>query len=240
MENSTNTVKEGVLKAIREHKVAMRPAALFKAEYILMAVLSVIVLAITVELAGFIFFGLRINGHEALLRFGPQGVGTFLIIFPWLLFIIDVVLLILLLSLIRHFAFGYRKPILLVLGVLFVAGGASAFILDRETPLHDRLMRDSDHGGLPAPFGGLYGHVRGPVPHEQGIYRGVVSEILPDRFRMTHDDLDADQDDTGYEVIPPASDPLTSFSVGENVYVYGNEAHGVIYAIGIQQLETVK
>lgn len=240
MEHSPNTIKEGVLKAIADHKVSMRPSAFFKLEYALILCVSILVLFLTIGLAGFIFFGLRVNGHEALLGFGPSGIGAFLRIFPWPLFILDLVLLIVLQSLIRRFAFGYRRPIVLVLTVLFVGGGVSALVIDRETPLHDKLMEESHHGGLPGPLQDVYGHVRGPAPHEQGIFRGVVSAVQTDRITIKHDDLDADQDEKGFDVILPDGQNPLSFSVGENVYVYGTEDTGVITAIGITKLSSLK
>ena len=240
MEQSPNTVREGVLKAIANHQVRMRPAVLFKVEFLLIALISLMLLIVMIGIAGFIFYALRVNGHEALLGFGMSGIGVFLLIFPWPLFIIGLVLLLILQVLIRRFAFGYRRSIFLVLITLFIGGGAVALALDRETPLHDRLREGSVDGSLPAPLGGFYGHARGPVPHEQGIFRGVVSRIQSDRITIQHDDLDTDQDDKGFEVILPKGEVPSSFSVGENVYVYGTEDKGVITAIGITRLPSLK
>lgn len=236
MEHSPNTIRDGVLRAIAEHKVAMRPAAFFTVEFILIALVSLLVLVLTVGLAGFIFFALRVNGHDSLLAFGPHGVLTFLFVFPWVLFLIDIALLLVLQTLIRRYAFGYKKPIFVVLGVLFVAGGASAFILDRETSLHDQLLERSHRGGLPPPFGDAYGRARGPAPHEQGIYRGVVSDIHESGFMMTHDDLDDEQNEQALQVLLPKGQSSSAFSVGDHVYVYGTELNRVITAIGIQKL----
>ncbi len=240
MEHSPNTIKEGVLKAISEHKVAMRSSAFFKAEFVLIVLVSLITLILTIGLAGFIFFGLRVNGHDSLLAFGPRGIGAFLHVFPWPLFILDLFFLFVLQALIRRFAFGYRRPIFVVLIILFVGGGVSALLLDRETPLHDRLMEESRHGRLPPPFADVYGNVRGPAPHEQGIYRGVITEVRADSLVIQHDDLDIDQDDIGYVVILPPSQTPASFSIGQNVYVYGSESHGTITAEGIEVLPALK
>lgn len=240
MEHSPNTIKEGVLKAITDHKVMMRSSTFFRVEYALILFVSLLVLLVTIGLAGFIFFALRVNGHEALLSFGPRGIQAFLLVFPWPLFVLDLILLFVLQALMRRFAFGYRRPIVVVLTVLFVGGGISALLLDRETSLHDRLMEESHHGGVPPPFAHFYGSARGPAPHEQGIYRGVVKEIRTDRIVIQHDDLDIDQDDRGFEVILPDGQNSMSFSVGENVYVYGTEDKGVITAIGITKLPSLK
>jgi hypothetical protein len=240
MEHSPNTIKEGVLKAISEHKVAMRSATFFKVEYALILIVSLLILLVTIGLAGFILFALRVNGHEALLSYGPRGIQAFLLVFPWPLFVLDLLLLIVLQALMRRFAFGYRRPIFVILAVLFVGGGVSALLLDRETSVHDRLMEESHHGGIPPPFSTLYGNARGPAPHAQGIYRGVVTEIRADRIVIQHDDLDADQDDRGFEVILPDGQIPSTFVVGEDVYVYGAERHGVITAVGISELSPMK
>lgn len=239
MEQSPD-IKEGVLQAIRTRKVTMRPAALFKLEFILLVLVSLMVLVLTIGIAGFILFGLRINGHEALLGFGVSGVELLVRIFPWPLFLLDLFFLFVLQTLIRRFAFGYRKPILVILAILFIGGGIVAIALDRGTPLHERLREAPDHGGLPPPFGGLYGGARGRTPHDQGIFRGVVREMRDDRLFITHDDLDTDQDERGFEVILPEGQSTASFSVGDTVYIYGNERMGVITAIGIKKLPPLK
>ena len=240
MEHSPNTIKEGVLKAISDQKVAMRSSAFFKAEFALIVLVSIVALVLTIGLAGFIFFCLRVNGHDSLLAFGPRGIGAFLHVFPWPLFILDLFFLFILQVLVRRFTFGYRHSIFVVLLILFVGGGVSALLLDRETSLHDRLMEESRHGRLPAPFSDVYGNVRGPVPHEQGIYRGVITDVQPDHIVIQHDDLDVDQDEKGFVVILPANQTTASFSVGQNVYVYGRESHGTITAEGIEVLPGMK
>ena len=240
MEHSPNTIKEGVLKAITDHKVMMRSSTFFRVEYALILLVSLLVLCVTIGLAGFILFALRVNGHEALLSFGPRGIQAFLLVFPWPLFVLDLLLLIILQALMRRFAFGYRRPIFLVLAILFIGGGISALLLDRETSVHDRLMQESQHGGVPPPFANFYGNARGPAPHAQGIYRGVVKEIRIDRIVIEHEDLDVDQDDRGFEVILPNGQSPSAYTVGEEVYVYGTEQHGVITAVGIRVLSIVK
>lgn len=240
MEHSPNTIKEGVLKAITDHKVAMRSSTFFRVEYALILFVSFLVLFVTIGLAGFIFFALRVNGHEALLSFGPRGIQAFLLVFPWPLFVLDLLLLVILQALMRRFAFGYRRPIFLVLTILFIGGGISALLLDRETSVHDRLMEESHHGGVPPPFADFYKNARGPAPHAQGIYRGVVKEIRTDRIVILHDDLDVDQDDQGFQVILPDGQSPSDYSVGDDVYVYGTEQGGLITAVGVRKLSPAK
>lgn len=231
-----HTTKDNVLSLIREGKVSMRPASLFKIEYLAILLLSAVVLLISIALAGYIFFALRVNGHDALLGFGTPGALAFLRVFPWGLFVLDIAFIFLLSKLIREFAFGYRRPVLGVLLVLFVGATVFAFVIDRETPLHDELMHEGEHGFLPPPVGGWYEHARGPAPHDAGIYRGIVTDITPPIVTMQHDDLDADGDEASYRVLVPKGTDAATVHVGDHLYVFGPSENGIIHAIGLRNL----
>ncbi len=229
-------IHDRVLSLITERKVHMRPASLFKIEFLAIALLSLIVLLISIALAGFIFFALRINGHEALLGFGASGIETFLLVFPWGLFVLDLLFIFFLAKLLREFTFGYRRPVLFVLAVLIVSAAISAFIIDRATPLHDDLREEGERGLLPSPIGDWYGSARVPAPHDLGIYRGVVLEVHPPSILMQHDDLDHDGDESNYTVVAPPGFDFSSIAVGDMLYVYGSSVQGEIRAGGIRDL----
>lgn len=228
--------KESVLAKIRERQITMRSKFSFTFETFLAAFVALIILLISIALANFILFGLRINGHDALLGFGARGLTAFLVIFPWPLLILDILLIVFLERLLRRFKFGYRSPVLyLLLGLLVIASGIS-FAIDRATPVNNVLFTRARTGGLPAPIGEFYINARVPAPHDRGIYRGTVTEVGTSTFEMSHDDLDADTDDAHYIVILPPRFPVIDLSVGERVYVAGDLEGGEIRAFGIRKL----
>lgn len=234
--NENKSTKDTVLAHIREHKVSMRPKLYFVFEALLAGFVAVVILVISIALVNFILFGLRINGHEALLGFGSRGIASFFILFPWPLLILDVLLVLFLERLVRRFKFGYRSPILyLLVGLLALAvlGGA---LFDRATPFNDDLLQRADHGGLPPPLGDLYEHTRTPAPHDLGIYRGIVVDIGTSTLQVRHDDRDADIDDTIYTVMLPPGFTVGAFTTGERLYIAGDMKDGIVHAFGIRTL----
>lgn len=225
-----------VLAKIREKRIGMRPKLFFTLEALLVGLVALMILAVSIALVNFILFGLRVNGHEALLGFGLRGVAAFFVLFPWPLLVLDVLLVIFLERLVHRFAFGYRSPILYSLAGILAVALMAGVLLDRATPLNDDLLRQADHGGLPPPFGELYEHTRTPTPHAQGIYRGTVTDIGTSTLRMKYDDRDNDTDDAAYTVtLPPGFTP-SAFTTGERLYVAGDMVDGVIHAFGIHPL----
>jgi hypothetical protein len=214
----------------------MRPKFHFTFDAFLAALVALVILGVSIALVSFIFFSLRIAGHESLLGFGPRGILAFIFIFPWPLLLLDVLLVLFLETLLRRFKFGYRSPVLYLLIVLIAIAGAAGIAIDRTTHVNDDLLDRADHGGLPPPFGEVYEHVHAPVPRDHGIFRGVVQSISTSTFVMSHDDFDPDVDGL-YTVILPTQFPTSMLSQGDRVYVAGDpEGSTTVRAFGIRVL----
>jgi len=235
----THSAKENVLAKIREKRLTMRPKILFGLEAVLAGFVALVILAVSVAIVNYILFAMRVNGHEALLGFGPRGLHTFLFVFPWPLLVIDGVLIFFLEVLLRRFKFGYRSPMLYLLFALLVIAIGTGTALDRGTSMNDALLHQAEHGGLPPPFGELYEHVRAPAPHERGIYRGTITAIGTTTLTLAHDDLDKDSDETGYTVMLPPGFDTGTLTVGERVYVAGEMHDTHIRAFGVHQFPHV-
>lgn len=240
MEQSPETnpmgAKETVLAKIQRREVSMRPKFYFTAETILAGFVALLILLVSVGLLNFIFFGLRLNGHESLLNFGPQGIALFFFIFPWPLLALDVLLVLFLETLLRRFKFGYRAPVLyLLLGLLAVSISAG-LALDRGTSLNDLLFTRAEHGELPSPFAEFYEGVPAAAPHEEGIFRGTITDVGTSTFMLRHDDFDRDTDETIYTVVMPDGFPTSTLSAGERVYVAGQARGSTITPYGIRVL----
>ncbi len=231
-----HNAKDAVLEKIRAGAVTMRPKFFFLLKALAVALVAALVLAVSIFLASFIFFGIRLSGNESLLHFGWRGVPIFLQVFPWALALIDLALIVLLEWLLRRFRFAYSRPVLLILiGLLIVVGGAS-IALERGTRFHDDLFEFAEHEGLPPFLRDLYINAHQRPPEELGAFRGVVIDIDDDAFVITHDDFDNDEDDGTWKVIPPPEFELETINTGDRVYVGGDEDDGVIEAYGIRIL----
>jgi hypothetical protein len=172
---SNQPLQQKILDTIRERKIVMRPRVYFMLKAAGTVAVAAAVLVLSVFICNFIFFTIRINGHESLLA-RPGGLFLFLRFFPWELLAIDIALVILLEVLLKEFKFGYKSPVL-YLGLVVLAVVISAgFVIDRATDLNDRALERADHHGLPPPFGEMYEYAHRPLPAEF---------LLPERNEVT-------------------------------------------------------
>ncbi len=230
-------LKEKLLKEIKSGEVAMTPRLYFTLKIAALLVTSLAILLVTVFIVNFIFFSIRLSSSETLIGFGPQGFGAFLAFFPWHLAILDVALVFLLQWLLRHFKFGYRVPLLYLLAGLIVGAGLIGFALDRATPFNDR-MHDG-RGRLPPPMRMMYDRAhRGPPPGS-GVCRCTILAI--DGNTLTVEDTRAVAEGkattTLTVVIPPDTRRATTtgLSVGDIVFIAGEEKDGIIQAFGVKK-----
>ncbi len=232
-----NQVQNEVLERIRSGQVHMRPRLFFVLETATVVLVAACILATSVWLASFISFGLRLSGNESLLGFGTRGSLIFFSLFPWGLAVLDLALIMLLTLLLRRFRFGYRKPLLYLLGAAVLGGTVTGLLFDRGTRFHDDRFEEAETGELSGPLEALYEGARSRAPEEHGIYRGFVLTKAEDAFILTHDDHDDDGDDGTWTVRPAGSFDMDSIRIGDRVYVAGEREDGEIEAYGIRVLE---
>lgn len=237
MNNEQKNISDTVLTHIRSGGVRMRSKLYFAVQIALTFIVACAVLALSIFLASYILFVLRINGHESLLSFGWRGVGVFFELIPWALVGADVVLLLVLEWMLRRFKFGYQHSILYLFLFLIVVAGTLGVALDRGTPFHDTLSKHAENNELVFPLTALYEHARRPAPGELGVYRGVVLSVGEETFVMTYDDRDNDGDDGMWTVFPPLGFEIEEVLLGDRVYVAGDRLEDSIRAYGIHILE---
>lgn len=229
-----DSLRESILAKIKTEHISMRPRLYFTLQVVAVVFVAFLALLLSVFIFNFILFSIRINSHDAFLQFGPRGLTNFLKFFPWPILALDIGLIVLLEWLIRKFRFGYRIPMMYLVGGILLLTVVAGFSIDRGTYLNDRLMDRAEHEGLPGPLGGLYHGARRP-PHD-GICRCTVTaingaEILVADFR--------DGATTTYTVILPNDDlraTTTGLSVGDVVFVAGDkDEDGTIRAFGVRK-----
>lgn len=235
MEHNPNNLKEELLRKIRAQEVSMRPHLYFTFQVAVTIFVALCTLVLTVFIFNFLLFTLRINGHEALLQFGPRGFAAFVRFFPWEILVIDALLIFVLQRLLRQFRFGYQLPVLYLVCGIVGASAVLGFALDRGTPLNDRLLRGADEQRLPGPIGDFYGKARRPPPIGEGACHCTITAIIGNTLVV--------QDTRGtttLTVLLPVNDPRATTSmlvVGDTVLIVGDREGEAIRAFGVRKLD---
>ncbi|MES2622930.1 MAG: hypothetical protein V4576_00815 [Patescibacteria group bacterium] len=184
--NNTKETIAGVLQKIQHKEISVHSKAFFRLRMFALIVLVVGICLTSILLCSFILFNIHMSGQPKFLEFGPQGIKLMFIVFPWVLFLIDIILIGLASALIRHVSFGYKIPgIYILLGAIGIIA-ISGYIVESHTPFHRVMLYRADRNQLPL-FDGAYKRVRRPPPEGYGIYRGVI--VLKENG-VLHIDLD--------------------------------------------------
>ncbi len=226
-------MKEKILEKIRNDNVSMYSRGYFLLRLVGLAVVSLSVLLITIFIFNFIFFGLRLNGHESLLSAGPRGLLLFLHVFPWFWLALDCVLILGLEWMLRHFRFGYRIPVLYLLAGLLLVALPLGLVLDRATSFNDRVLSRADHHRLHGAIGNFYQGARHAPPPGRGNCRCTIVSI--GTSTLGADDIDPDKTTHLTLVLPPGYSS-SSFAVGDVVFVAGDRIGDIIEAFDISRL----
>jgi hypothetical protein len=233
MNNTPNNSIDRVLEKIEQGKVHMQPKVFFILRMFALAFAAFVIFVLSAFIASFVLFSIHESGELFLLGFGWRGVFMFLLFFPWVFFALDLLAIIALRALMQNFRMFYRLSFTTVLGVIILASTALALLINL-TPLHTTLRNQASHEGVPF-VGHFYTGIR--VPHEKnGEFRGFITSIEGRTFMLKHDLHDTFDDDHQLTVHVPSSLDITPYVVGDNIYVAGDEEHGVVEAYGIGKI----
>jgi len=233
-EQHPHEIGEGVMKAIREGQVHMRP----RWHFLLISALSVtgacIVLLTLLYVTSLGFFFLRDSGAWYAPSFGGRGWFGLLYSLPWILIVFVLIFILILEMLVRRYTFVYKKPLLIsvvaILAVVLFGGLAIA-----QTPLHRMLMLSARRGVLPQALTGLYGRSLREAPPGD-MYHGDIVGMLGNGFLLV------DEDRAGTTTVVVTTQTRLpygeNFSVGERVVVVGDMvASGTVEAFGIREID---
>jgi hypothetical protein len=235
MENNPKhklNIQEKVLNKIRMDELTMRPRLYFTLKVVASVLLSLLVLTISVFLFNFIIFGIHESGGDSLLSFGSRGFWLFLQVFPWWILVVDAGLIVLLQLLLRQFSFGYKSPVLFLLGGLLVATLFVGFVVERTTTFNDFLRGQADLKHLPGPFNDLYERA-GDAPSPGNTCRCTITAIEGNTIYA--DDIDLATTTRLVIQVPPNNANVTTagLTVGEKVFIAGDRDGNTIEAFGI-------
>lgn len=164
-----------VLNKIKNKEISVHSKTFFRLQWLAFGMLVVSICLVSVLLCSFILFTIDITGQPYLIDFGTQGLKLVFFIFPWMLFMIDVVLIFLLVSLTRHTSFGYKIPGIYILLGTFCIIGISGYVVETKTAFHRNMFIQAHKSHVPF-VGPMYKKVRPPLPPGYEIYRGMVTD----------------------------------------------------------------
>lgn len=230
------SLRDSILSKIQSEKIAMRPRLYFTLQIAAVAIIAIVVLLLSIFIFNFILFSIRINSHDVFLSFGPRGIKSFFVFFPWPLLVLDIAFIALLEWLIRKFRFGYRLPMLYLLGAIIALTFVAGLAIDRGTPFNDRMLVRAGGPGLPPPIGMMY---RGSErPAHDGVCRCVITAIS--RNILTVETHERGASTSTLTIVLPENDPratTTNLSVGDMVFVAGDREGDTIRAFGVHKFE---
>lgn len=230
-----SSMHENILERIRTDTVHQVSKSHFVLKMIFTIAVAIVTLLVSISIFNFILFGLRIHHHELLLGFGLRGLWTFALLFPWGLLAVDMLLVALLEWLLRQFRFGYRVPILYLLGILLIVTVSCGVIIDRATSFNDGLLGQADAHQLPPLLNELYEGMRVPPPPESGVCKCVITAINGSTLTAYNEDQGTS---TTYKVqILQDGDTDADdhpFKIGDTIFIAGDEQHNVIRAFGVR------
>lgn len=242
MNNNQKKLKDKILDKIKTGNIKMKPKSYFALKTILVLALIVVTVVILSFLVSFVIFSIRESSRLFLLGFGDAGIRTFFITFPWFLLVIEIILLIIVDILLKHFKFAYKTPfIYLILSTTIFVMVISVFV--SVTPVHETLYQEVVGNKLTA-LKAMYIDAKKP-PSEEGVFRGIVVSINNEAIIIDSDDNDKDSDD-GYKTIffpKIKSGNIPSLNIGDLVLVAcreGRDEKCYIYGLKIFNSMRVK
>ncbi len=223
------SIREQILGAIDQGKVQMRPRWHFILKTTLAIVGAGILVLALVYLISFIMFLLRRNGVLFVPEFGFRGWYAFLLSLPWLLIILVCIFIYILETLVRRYAFAYRRPLLysaFAVTALVIMGGYVVAV----TPFHPNIFRyvEKRHTPVAGPMYQVYGRPRSPE-----IHSGMIVEFNPEGFVMKN------RREEGLFVIVTRRTRLprgADFDAGDMVVVFGPREGGIVQAFGVRKM----
>lgn len=232
MNEKYNNLIEKVNAQISSGKVHMRSRLVCVLKSIALVFLSLFVFLTTTLLVNFMIFSIHMQSTDAFLGFGPRGWYAFFTFFPWPLFVLDALGVVLLIILLRTFRFGYRVPLLYIGGAVLVASSVFGFALERHTPMNDVLMREANSTGMPRPIPMLFNRLHTPPPHHEGRCRCEVTAII-DTTHLEVRDVVTGESFTAV-VQDGAHGTISELTVGDVVFMGGEMEEGVFEVFGIR------
>lgn len=230
-EMNNSEMKNELLEKIRSGKLEMHSKGYFAFRIGLFALSTILALVVSVLIFTSISFHLRVMGDVELLGFGARGVSFFLAMFPWGLFLTDLVLIMVAVRLVQHFRFGYKHSAVLLLAILLGLTIGMGVALDRRVGFNEKMMIRAEAGHL-GPLNIIY--ERKPLHGPPG---GAVCtcEILTIENGVVRA-YDIAGSGTPIHIMLPPHFATSSLTEGQIVFIAGDRDGNIIHVFGIKTM----
>lgn len=206
----------------------MRPRWQFVLFGLLWGVGALLVLIVTLYLASLAVFTLRASGAWLAPVLGARGWYDIFRAAPLYIIVLIAIFALLLNIVVRHFAFAYRRPLILSLGVVLLVTFAGG-ILVGVTPFHRELHRQFRGGPLGFPY---ERPMRPSLPDD--VFRGLVVSRQGDTIQIR----DREGATSTIFITPTTRLPFgEDFAPGDMIVVIGDKATDTVKAYGIIEAE---
>lgn len=229
MTTPNSPLEEKILKAIHEHRVNMRPHWRYTLRMVGLIVLLMVIAAYLLFHASFFFYALHQNGSLLLPGFGINGISRLFNSFPWDLFAIGLILVVIISAIVGQKTRAYRLPFIYTLaGILAIATLVSVLIA--WSPFHEKFnqMATDDNFSVITP---IYQQYTIEEPGETFI--GEITQVDDKQFTLI--------DRRGYVIkvrVTNSTNIQKGFSIakGEATIVIGDLQNGWVNAEAINTL----
>lgn len=229
--NPPSSVKALVLKQIEEGSVSVTPRWRFKATSLLSGLGLVAGFLLILFAVSLIQFSLRESGVWFLPEFGDEGLREFFASLPWLQIALLVTAVLALEYWLLRYAFAYRRPLLYsVFGI--AASLTLGTVLVATAKVHENVYEVAESANVPI-MRPLYHSAA--EPNLPRLHRGMVAELEEQGFLLRARGGQIFEVTLTKEtrVAPPMA-----VMVGDMVIVFGQDADGVIRAIGVKHMSS--
>lgn len=230
MNNEHDSLQTQVMEKIRKGGVHMRPRWQFFLISALYGLGALIALLLGLYLASLSVFLLHDSGVWFAPTFGPRGWFALLQSLPVYTILCVVVFVLVLQLLVHRYAFVYKRPLLVSVGIIIFTVLVGGFCIS-QTSLHHDIAHYARGVGAPPPLGALYGR----PPRPDGFFPGTIVATSTTGFMIK--DFDSERTLNvlvdRHTQLPDADD----FEIGSRVLVVGSQvASDTIKALGVKEI----
>lgn len=211
-----HSMKHDILDVIAKGRAKMAPRWFYIGKAALVTTGLILFALAIVYISSIIFFTIRFNGIWFLPAFGFSAMRTVFFSLPWVLILLATVFVMILIVLVRRYAFAYKRPIVYsVLGltlIVLVAG----FIMSKSV-MHQKFVYRLHEGHPPFPFAGRI-YMSADRPSVQRVYIGDIDSMVATGFILK------ERKGGSFNVLIDAETRLPYgeiFEVGNHVLVFG-------------------
>ena len=225
------SLKDQVMASVKSGQLKMRPKWHFVLRASLLAVGTMAAALALLYLASLFLFIAHETGLWMAPAFGWHGVMVFLISLPWVLILLVLLFIVILETLVRHYTFAYRMPLIysgLAIILLVVAGG----LLVATTPFHKKMADCPPVGGPPPCMMGFYRDLD-PDRH-QALHEGTIVHVSGQNYII----VDRQQKQLLIVVTSETKFPFgADFAEGDKIVIVGERDGSQVKAFGISPFD---